>query len=210
MHFRPSTVAKHRPIGWSTTIPCYNPEDIVANLRRLMAGEEMVPMLPWWRGFKGTIKKVGEHKYEVVGVARKINDTTVEITELPIHKWTQSYKAELEAMIGEKGDGVIKVWTHLLAFTHSSLSEDDEQDYKEHHDNVNIHFVITMAAKDLEKAEEQGLVEFFKLTGKINTSNMICFNFDSKIQKYSSPEEIIEEFYPQRLAHYQKRKVRRG
>ncbi|KAH0838728.1 DNA topoisomerase II [Lanmaoa asiatica] len=173
--------------GWSTSIPCYNPEDIVANLRRLMAGEEMIPMSPWWRGFKGTIKKVGEHKYDVVGVASKINDTTVEITELPIHKWTQSYKAELEAMIGEKGDGVIK-------------------DYKEHHDNVNIHFVITMAAKDLEKAEEQGLVEFFKLTSKVNTSNMICFNFDGKIQKYSSPEEIIEEFYPQRLACYQKRK----
>ncbi|KAF9242373.1 DNA topoisomerase [Melanogaster broomeanus] len=177
--------------GWSTTIPSYNPLDIVANLRRLMAGEEMLPMLPWWRGFKGTIKKVGDHKYDVTGVVRKINDTTVEITELPIHKWTQTYKAELEAMIGEKGDGVIK-------------------DYKEHHDNVNIHFVITMAAKDLEKAEEQGLVEFFKLTSKINTSNMICFNFDGKIQKYGSPEEIIEEFYPRRLAFYQKRKARQG
>lgn len=66
-----------------------------------------------------------------------------------------------------------------------------------------------MAAKDLEKAEEQGLIEFFKLTGKINTSNMICFNLEGKIQKYSSPEEIIEEFYPRRLAYYQKRKVGR-
>ena len=95
----------------------------------------------------------------------------------------------------------------LLAFTHTPLSTDDEQDYKEYHDNVNIRFVITMAAKNLEKAEEQGLVEFFKLTSKINTSNMICFNFEGKIQKYSSPEEILEEFYPQRLAYYQKRKV---
>ncbi|EGO19472.1 hypothetical protein SERLADRAFT_453445 [Serpula lacrymans var. lacrymans S7.9] len=173
--------------GWSTSIPCYNPEDIVNNIRRMMAGEELVPMLPWWRGFKGTIKKVGDYKYDVIGVARKINDTTVEITELPIHKWTQNYKAELEAMIGEKGEGIIK-------------------DYKEHHDNVNIHFVITMSPKDLEKAEEQGLTEFFKLTSKINTSNMICFNLDGKIQKYQTPEEIIEEFFPKRLACYQSRK----
>jgi hypothetical protein len=36
---------------------------------------------------------------------------------------------------------------------------------------------------------------------------MMCFNFEGKIQKYASPEEIIEEFYPQRLAYYQKRKV---
>jgi len=66
-----------------------------------------------------------------------------------------------------------------------------------------------MAAKDVEKAEEQGLTEFFKLTTKINTSNMICFDFEGKIKKYSSPEEMVEEFYPKRLAFYQKRKVRR-
>lgn len=64
-----------------------------------------------------------------------------------------------------------------------------------------------MSAKEVEKAEAQGLIEYFKLTTKINTSNMICFDFDGKITKYSSPEEILEEFYPVRLAYYQKRKV---
>lgn len=38
--------------GWSTQIPNYNPVDVVENLRRLMRGEEMVPMTPWFRGFK--------------------------------------------------------------------------------------------------------------------------------------------------------------
>jgi DNA topoisomerase II len=95
--------------GWSTNVPCYNPVDIVNNIRRLMASEEQEPMLPWWRGFKGTIKKVGDHKYDVTGIVKKIDDTTVEITELPIHRWTQGYKVELEAMIGEKGDGPVKV-----------------------------------------------------------------------------------------------------
>lgn len=70
-----------------------------------------------------------------------------------------------------------------------------------------MHFVVNMAAKDVEKAEGQGLIEFFKLTSKINTSNMICFDADGKIKKYNSPEEIIEEFYPMRLAYYQKRKA---
>ena len=74
-----------------------------------MAGQDQEPMSPWWRGFKGSIKKVGDHKYDVTGIINKIDDTTVEITELPIHKWTQSYKVELEAMMGEKGDGPVKV-----------------------------------------------------------------------------------------------------
>ena len=74
-----------------------------------MDGEEQVPMMPWWRGFKGTIKKVGDNKYDVLGCIQKTDDSTVEITKLPIGKWTQNYKAELEAMCGEKGDGPIKV-----------------------------------------------------------------------------------------------------
>jgi DNA topoisomerase-2 len=72
---------------------------------------------------------------------------------------------------------------------------------------MNVHFVVTMAAKDLQQAEEKGLAEYFKLTGKINTSNMMCFDLEGKIKKYNSPEEVIEDFYPVRLSYYQKRKV---
>ena len=59
----------------------------------------------------------------------------------------------------------------------------------------------------MEKAEEQGLIEFFKLTTKFSTGNMMCFDFEGKIKKYNTPEEILEDFYPIRLAYYQKRKV---
>ena len=41
--------------GWSSSVPNFNPRDIVANLRRLMAGEEPEPMTPWYRGFAGTV-----------------------------------------------------------------------------------------------------------------------------------------------------------
>ncbi|KAI0287128.1 hypothetical protein BC826DRAFT_54329 [Russula brevipes] len=39
-----------------------------SNIWRLMAGEEQEPMLPWWCGFKGTIKKA-DCKYYVTGIA---------------------------------------------------------------------------------------------------------------------------------------------
>ena len=41
--------------GWSTFIPNYNPSDIVANLRNLLAGEEMEDMHPWYVGVAGII-----------------------------------------------------------------------------------------------------------------------------------------------------------
>ncbi|KAF8588504.1 type II DNA topoisomerase [Ramaria rubella] len=173
--------------GWSTNIPNYNPVDVVANLKRLMAGEQQVPMLPWWRGFTGEVKKIAEHKYEAYGRAEKISSTTIEITELPIYKWTKDFKADLEALCGEKGDGPLK-------------------DYKDHSTTISVSFTLTMGEKDVEKAVEQGLIDYFKLSSKISTSNMMGFDADCKIKKYSSPEEIIEEFYAVRLAYYQKRK----
>ena len=44
--------------GWSTYIPNYNPREVSANLRRLLRGEELEVMQPWYRGFKGTIQEV--------------------------------------------------------------------------------------------------------------------------------------------------------
>ena len=44
--------------GWSTSIPNYNPMDIVRNIKHLLAGEEMEEMSPWYRGFCGTIMEV--------------------------------------------------------------------------------------------------------------------------------------------------------
>lgn len=44
--------------GWSTSIPNYNPRDIVANLKRLLDDEEPLEMDPWYKGFTGSITEV--------------------------------------------------------------------------------------------------------------------------------------------------------
>ena len=52
--------------GWSSSVPTYNPRDIVANLKALMAGEEMKPMQPWYRGFRVS-REDGEREREDEG-----------------------------------------------------------------------------------------------------------------------------------------------
>ena len=81
------------------------------------------------------------------------------------------------------------------------------QDYKEHHAGRGIHFIVTMSAENVNKAMETGLEQQFKLTSSLATSNMMCFDPDGAIKKYTSPEEILEDFYAVRFKHYQKRKV---
>lgn len=62
--------------GWSTYIPNYNPRDIVANLRRLMAGEEPEAMQPWYRGFQGSIvevpTKTSGRSYQCSGIISQV------------------------------------------------------------------------------------------------------------------------------------------
>jgi DNA topoisomerase-2 len=68
--------------GWSTYIPNYNPRDIVANLRRLLAGEEVVTMQPWYRGFRGTIQ---ETPSKTAGKSYSVYGTVAQVRSLPGH-----------------------------------------------------------------------------------------------------------------------------
>ena len=62
--------------GWSTFIPNYNPRDIVENLKRLIQGQELVPMQPWYRGFTGSIEEVptktGGRSYVCNGTIKQV------------------------------------------------------------------------------------------------------------------------------------------
>ncbi|KAI9012860.1 DNA topoisomerase [Gaertneriomyces semiglobifer] len=175
--------------GWSSSIPNYNPRDIVDNLYRLMKGEEPLPMHPWYRGFNGSIEQIGQDKYRVSGCISKIDDTTVEITELPIRTWTQNYKEDLESWLTgtEKQASWIK-------------------EYREYHTHSNVHFHVTLSEEQMALAEQEGLEKRFKLVSTISTSNLVCFDREGRIKRYESIDEILREFYELRLGHYYKRK----
>ncbi|EXJ86810.1 DNA topoisomerase II [Capronia epimyces CBS 606.96] len=174
--------------GWSSSIPNYNPEDIVENLRRRMRGEEWTPMQPWFRGFKGEVKATAPDRFQFSGIIHRTGNTEVEITELPIRVWTQDFKDKLEEIIkAEKVPSFIK-------------------DYKDYNTHNTVHFIIQMDEKHAEAAVEEGLVEKFKLTKSVATSNLVAFDTEGRITKYANVEAIMDEFYSYRLQMYAKRK----
>ena len=175
--------------GWSSSIPNYNPEDIVDNLKRLMKGEEMKPMTPWFRDFKGTVTQMAPDRYKFSGIIKQTGDTEIEITELPIRMWTQDFKEKLVNIIkAEKVPSFIK----------------DYDDYNTHRD---VNFVIRMEEKYMKAALEEGLEEKFKLSRSIATSNLVAFDAEGRITKYATVEDIMKEFYGIRIKFYEKRKV---
>ncbi|KAJ3321673.1 DNA topoisomerase 2 [Boothiomyces sp. JEL0866] len=165
--------------GWSTAIPNY----------KLMNNEEMEPMHPWYRGFDGSLVQEGTNKYRVSGIITKTGPTTVEISELPIRSWTQTYKETLEGWV--TGTEKTPAWI---------------KDYKEYHTDSKVHFVINLSEENMALAEAEGLESKFKVSTTISTSNLVCHDLEGRIKKYGSVLEIISDFYNLRQKFYHKRK----
>ncbi|KAI8323192.1 type II DNA topoisomerase [Martensiomyces pterosporus] len=174
--------------GWSTSIPNYNPADIIANIRRLMRHEELQPMTPWYRGFRGTIEQAGSDRFRTLGTIERISDTELHISELPIRVWTDTYKAQLNTwMTNDKGPAIIK-------------------DFRYNSSTLTVDITLALTDEQMRKAEAEGFDKRFKLSSTIATSNMVCFDREGRLRKYASAEEIISDFYPLRLRYYQLRK----
>lgn len=174
--------------GWSSSIPNYNPEDVVSNIKRLMKGEPVVPMQPWFRGFTGEVVALGGDRYKFSGIIKETGDKEVEITELPIRTWTQDFKDKLEEIIkAEKVPSFIK-------------------DYRDYNTHSKVHFVIQLDEKNMKSALSDGLEEKFKLSKTIATTNLVAFDPEGRITKYSTVDDILKEFYTVRLKYYERRK----
>ncbi|KAJ6984804.1 hypothetical protein NC653_022951 [Populus alba x Populus x berolinensis] len=186
--------------GWSTFIPNYNPRDVVANVRRLLNGEMMEPMNPWYRGFKGTIEKGaskegGCSSYTVNGVINEVNETTLRITELPVRRWTDDYKAFLNSVTEGTRD------------ENGNLPKDPfVKDFRKYGDDAAVDFEVQLSEENMLVAKQEGLLKKFKLTTTISTSNMHLFDSAGVIKKYDNPEQILENFFHLRLEYYETRK----
>lgn len=173
--------------GWSTNIPQYNPIEIVDNLKRMMIGEEMKEMFPWYKGWTGEIERSGLDKFRIIGRIEEVNENELLISELPVKMWTNTMK---EYLLTALGTDKVPAWI---------------KDVEEQHDS-HIKFVVKVSDEQMAKCKGAGLLEKFKLLGSISVGNMVAFDPNGKIKKYESPLDMLKDFYYVRLDYYQKRK----
>lgn len=176
--------------GYATKIPNFDVREIVENVKRMIAGEEPKPMIPSYKNFLGEINSSEPGKYTCSGTINVIDETTIEITELPIKTWTQSYKEQ-----------VMDVYLYGNEKIKSCIT-----DYKEYHTDTTVKFVVTMTEEQLSQAEREGLHKKFKLDSSLHTTSMILFDEYGCLKKYDSPIDILKAYYKVRLTKYQERK----
>ena len=173
--------------GFSVKIPCFDPLVIISNLKLMMNYESIVPMNPWYKNFKGTIvqSQLKPTEYQLYGVCNKIDATHLRITELPIGKWTTSYKEFLDKLEFKK----------------------QIKSYIANNTGTIINIIIEFEEDKLEDMMNNGTVYTkLGLIKKKQITNMHLYSPEGKIKKYKTPDEILEEFYEVRYNMYVKRK----
>ncbi|XP_011646495.1 DNA topoisomerase 2 isoform X1 [Pogonomyrmex barbatus] len=176
--------------GWMTKIPNYNPREIIENLHRMMDGADPKPMRPYYKNFKGVVESCGDYRYVISGEISVIGPDKVEITELPIGTWTQTYK-----------ETVLEPMLHGTDKTPAIIT-----DYKEYNTDTAVHFIVMMNRDKLLELERDGLHKAFKLQTTMTITSMCAFDENQCLNKYDNVIQILKGFYKVRLDAYYKRK----
>jgi DNA topoisomerase-2 len=87
--------------GFSCYVPPYDIKVLKENIRRALDGTAMIPMVPYFEGFTGTVTRKSEHAWVLNGTA-EVSGGVVHVTELPPGRWIQDFKETLDDLV-EKG-----------------------------------------------------------------------------------------------------------
>ena len=184
--------------GFSTEVLSYNPLDLIRYLRYKLENEantEAPTLLPWYRGFQGTIEPIqgSKSKWLFRGCYTIDKEKEVHITELPVGTWTDDYKAFLEGLIEKR---VIK--------DYNDMSTDTTVD-------ITVRFapgaLTEWGVKPVDANGCSALEKALKLFSTRSTTNMHMFDEREKLVKYDTPEDIIDHYMNVRMVTYTKRKA---
>lgn len=198
--------------GFSTNIPQYNPNDIIdscINICNKISDEninvasdndihklynvinyiDIENYVPYYLGFKGTIQKNDKDIYESKGVYSWLDDTTVEISELPVGFWTEDYKEFLESII-------LNNQFNLKSF-------------ESHYTAKNVKFILkfTPGSRTLYGNSDKFQNNFKLVSSKnLSVNNMHLYSSSGAIKKYKGTSDIIKEWAKVRILKYYERK----
>ena len=179
--------AKGIGTGFSTTIPNFNPKDIINNLLSLLDGGKVKSMKPYWNNFNGKVTKIDKYNYNVEGVYTIKKDKLI-ITELPVGEWTQNYKDFLEKTLEVESNKKEKLFIN----------------YKDNNTDEKVYFELHFAKDELEYIND--IQKKFHLIKKVSLTNMHLYSTSGSIKKYNNVKEIIMEYYEKRLELYEERR----
>jgi DNA topoisomerase-2 len=142
-------------------------------------------MLPYFRGFNGTVVDNGENSFSILGDINVTNLSTIEITSLPIGYDLDGYISVLDKL---EEDNIIKSYTDLS--------------------NVNtFKFIVKVPRAFTKNNNKMDILNKFKLVKKM-VEGCTCGSETLSLNEFKNAEDIFDAYYDIRLDYYVKRKCK--
>jgi len=123
-----------------------------------------------------------------------LNDTTIVINELPVGTWTKEYREYLETLLS--GSPLAKK-TYI-------------KNIRDEYNDIDVKITIEFIPGILDKLTKQGkLMKELKLESSVHLTNMWLYDATGRLKRYTSPDEILEEYMETRQKVYEDRRLYR-
>jgi DNA topoisomerase-2 len=169
--------------GFASLTLARNPKEVVEYINNKLSNKPTeLPLLPYFKGFKGTVEHIEQNKYRITGCISRINTTTIKITEIPVGMYLNDIKK------------------HLNKLSDLNVIKDFDDNSTEEGFDIDVYFSRTT----LNELSDEQLLEKLKLTTTI-TENLTCWLPTDKLRKFNSVPDIIDYFIEFRLLKYTER-----
>jgi DNA topoisomerase-2 len=166
--------------GFASTILSRDPKELVKYIKAKLSGSsKKFQLLPHFRGFKGSVTRLDDNKYQIKGSICRINATQVKITELPVGMYLDDIKKQLNKLV----------------------ENNSIKDYEDNSTEEGFDIDVFYQRGILNSMEDDTILEKLKLVTTV-TENLTCWLPTGKLRKFGSVNEIIDYFIDWRLGKY--------
>jgi DNA topoisomerase-2 len=178
--------------GFATNILCYNPDELKTYiLNRLQGKKNNIKLVPWYKGFTGSVTRAETGQVTFKGIFERISSTKIRITELPIGIYQDDYKEFLNDL-SEKDEKNPKYVPIVTDFDNNSSDK-------------NWDWTISIP-REIGHLEDHELMKKFKLIAR-ETENFTMWKANGKIEKFLTAEAVCDYFTDFRLTKYEERRL---
>lgn len=172
--------------GWSQKILPRDINEVKRAIKQyLTKGTLPKRIKPFFKNFQGSIENVNDNVWEICGIAKRVNSTTIEITEVPIGYTLDTYNKKL-IDLEEKGE------------------IEDYQDLSDPGENK-FHFIVKVKRAWLKDKTDKEILESLKLVSR-QTENFTCIDENNEVREFQNEIEVLKAYCDIRIEYYKQRK----
>lgn len=178
--------------GFTQKILPRNPKEVIEWIENKLDGKKNKgKLLPYYKGYLGTIKETSKGVYDIYGKYEKISASRIRITDIPCGPGISGYKD-------------LKSYLAVLDRLVETKKIKDYED-KSESNSYDIEVIFYRNEKNGLDIDKDDLYKELRLVKSVNES-YCSLNEENTVVEYKDIEDILNNYFKVRYKYYEKRK----